>query len=128
MLVTINSDDPPMFSTDLNNEYLIAAELLKLDRAGIAALAQNAVTASFAPDQVKAGLRAEIAELPGRAPVAMTRARVPAIWNRARSATSKPADCPAGSLALAAMLTHCQSAGPWPSVTVTVWLCPELVV
>ncbi|HEX4727522.1 MAG TPA: adenosine deaminase [Jatrophihabitans sp.] len=62
VLVTINSDDPPMFSTTLNNEYLIAAELLKLDRAGIAALAQNAVTASFAPDQVKASLRAEIAD------------------------------------------------------------------
>jgi aminodeoxyfutalosine deaminase len=62
LLVTINSDDPPMFSTDLNSEYLIAAELLKLDRAGIAALAQNAVTASFAPDQVKADLRAEIAD------------------------------------------------------------------
>lgn len=32
------------------------------------------------------------------------------------------------SLALAAMLAHCQSAGPWPSVTVTVLLRPELVV
>jgi aminodeoxyfutalosine deaminase len=62
VLVTINSDDPPMFSTDLNNEYLIAAELLKLDRAGIAGLAQNAVAASFAPDRVKADLRAEIAD------------------------------------------------------------------
>ena len=27
--VTINSDDPPMFSTDLNSEYAIAAELLE---------------------------------------------------------------------------------------------------
>ncbi|MDQ2838615.1 MAG: adenosine deaminase [Actinomycetota bacterium] len=60
VLVTINSDDPPMFSTDLNAEYLIAAQLLDLDRAGIAGLAKNAVTASFAPDQLKASLRAEI--------------------------------------------------------------------
>lgn len=60
LLVTINSDDPPMFSTDLNTEYRIAAELLGLDRAGVAGLARNAVTASFAPDQVKAGLLAEI--------------------------------------------------------------------
>ncbi|HJQ02356.1 MAG TPA: adenosine deaminase [Jatrophihabitans sp.] len=60
LLVTINSDDPPMFSTDLNNEYLIAAQLLELDRTGIAELAKNAVTASFAPDQVKADLRTEI--------------------------------------------------------------------
>lgn len=60
VLVTINSDDPPMFSTDLNSEYAIAAELLGLDEAGVAALAKNAVTASFAPDDVKARVLAEI--------------------------------------------------------------------
>src|SRR4051812_40964109 len=32
--VTINSDDPPMFSTTLNAEYAVAAELLGLDAAG----------------------------------------------------------------------------------------------
>ncbi|MBO0518421.1 adenosine deaminase, partial [Streptomyces beijiangensis] len=31
VLVTINSDDPPMFGTDLNNEYLVAAPLLGLN-------------------------------------------------------------------------------------------------
>ena len=60
LLVTINSDDPPMFSTDLNNEYLIAAQLLGLDQAGIVDLAKNAVTASFAPQAVKTSLLAEI--------------------------------------------------------------------
>jgi aminodeoxyfutalosine deaminase len=60
VLVTINSDDPPMFATDLNSEYGIAADLLNLDENGLAALARNAVTASFAPDNVKAGLAAEI--------------------------------------------------------------------
>ena len=60
VLVTINSDDPPMFSTDLNNEYLIAAELLGLDRAGLAELAKAAVRASFAPDPVRQRLLAEI--------------------------------------------------------------------
>jgi aminodeoxyfutalosine deaminase len=60
LLVTINSDDPPMFSTDLNNEYLIAAQLLGLDQAGVAELAKNAVVASFAPEQVKAAVLAEI--------------------------------------------------------------------
>ena len=60
VLVTINSDDPPMFSTDLNTEYAIAADLLNLDRAGVAALAANAVTASFAPDAVKSRVLAEI--------------------------------------------------------------------
>ncbi|MCX4547859.1 adenosine deaminase [Streptomyces sp. NBC_01387] len=60
VLVTINSDDPPMFGTDLNNEYLVAARLLDLDEAGIAALAKNAVDASFLDDAGKARLTAEI--------------------------------------------------------------------
>jgi aminodeoxyfutalosine deaminase len=60
VLVTINSDDPPMFGTDLNTEYGVAAELLDLDEAGVARLAQAAVVASFAPDDVKRGLLAEI--------------------------------------------------------------------
>ena len=45
--VTINSDDPPMFSTTLNHEYLLAAELLGLEKAGAADLARAAVEASF---------------------------------------------------------------------------------
>ena len=32
--MTINSDDPPMFGTDLNNEYAVAARLLDLDERG----------------------------------------------------------------------------------------------
>mgnify|MGYP001478595417 CR=1 FL=1 len=62
LLVTINSDDPPMFGTTLNDEYAVAARLLGLDIAGVAELARNAVTASFlsAPDQRK--LLAEIDE------------------------------------------------------------------
>lgn len=59
--VTINSDDPPMFGTTLNREYEIAADLLGLDEAGVVALARAAVDASFAPDDVKAQLRAELA-------------------------------------------------------------------
>ncbi|MFL6162033.1 MAG: adenosine deaminase [Jatrophihabitantaceae bacterium] len=60
LLITINSDDPPMFATDLNNEYLIAAQLLELDRAGLAELAKAAVVASFAPDPTKRLLLGEI--------------------------------------------------------------------
>ncbi|CAL9308459.1 MULTISPECIES: adenosine deaminase [unclassified Streptomyces] len=47
VLVTVNSDDPPMFGTDLNTEYEVAARLLELDERGVAALARNAVEASF---------------------------------------------------------------------------------
>ncbi|MCZ4100907.1 MULTISPECIES: adenosine deaminase [Streptomyces] len=60
VLVTINSDDPPMFSTDLNNEYAIAARLLDLDAAGVAGLAKNAVEASFLDAPGKTRLTAEI--------------------------------------------------------------------
>jgi adenosine deaminase len=58
--VTINSDDPPMFATTLNNEYAVAAELLGLDEAGVADLARTAVRASFLDDAGKAALLAEI--------------------------------------------------------------------
>lgn len=60
VLVTINSDDPPMFSTDLNLEYAIAARLLDLDAHGVAELAKNAVEASFMDAPAKARLASEI--------------------------------------------------------------------
>ncbi|MEV4435117.1 adenosine deaminase [Streptomyces sp. NPDC049555] len=60
VLVTINSDDPPMFGTDLNTEYAVAARLLDLDARGVAALAKNAVEASFMDAAGKAALNAEI--------------------------------------------------------------------
>ncbi|WP_411101650.1 adenosine deaminase [Streptomyces sp. cmx-4-9] len=60
VLVTINSDDPPMFGSDLNNEYAVAARLLDLDELGLARLAKNAVEASFLDDTGKARLAAEI--------------------------------------------------------------------
>ncbi|MEV4873532.1 MULTISPECIES: adenosine deaminase [Streptomyces] len=60
VLVTINSDDPPMFGTDLNTEYAVAARLLDLDATGVAALAKNAVEASFMDTAGKAALTKEI--------------------------------------------------------------------
>src|SRR3954471_5567043 len=48
--ITVNSDDPPMFNTTLNREYEIAADLLGLDRQGVADLARASVRASFAED------------------------------------------------------------------------------
>jgi aminodeoxyfutalosine deaminase len=58
--VTVNSDDPSMFGTTLNQEYEIAARLLDLDHAGVAELARAAVRASFAPDDLKVAMVAEI--------------------------------------------------------------------
>ncbi|CAG7609769.1 adenosine deaminase [Actinacidiphila bryophytorum] len=60
VLVTVNSDDPPMFGTDLNTEYAVAARLLELDHVGVAGLAKNAVEASFLDAPGKARLAAEI--------------------------------------------------------------------
>ncbi|WP_075732450.1 adenosine deaminase [Streptomyces acidiscabies] len=60
VLVTINSDDPPMFSTDLNNEYAVAARLLDLDARGVADLAKNAVEVSFLDDAGKTRIKDEI--------------------------------------------------------------------
>jgi adenosine deaminase len=57
---TINSDDPPMFSTTLNREYAIAAQLLHLDAAGVADLARAAVRQSFLDEPGKAALLDEI--------------------------------------------------------------------
>ncbi len=58
--VTINSDDPPMFGTTLNQEYAVAAGLLGLDEAGLADLARAAVRASFAEEDLKTRLLTEI--------------------------------------------------------------------
>ena len=66
VVITVNSDDPPMFGTDLNAEYAIAADLLDLDEAGIKALATTAVDVSFAPEDVKTRLRGEIADYGNR--------------------------------------------------------------
>jgi aminodeoxyfutalosine deaminase len=65
--VTINTDDPPMFATDLNAEYAIAARLLDLDQAGVTDLARAAVTASFAGAETKRRLIGEIDAYAGAA-------------------------------------------------------------
>jgi adenosine deaminase/aminodeoxyfutalosine deaminase len=65
--VVINSDDPPMFSTTLTNEYVVAAGLLGLDTAGVAELARQGVRYSFLDDAGKARILAEIDAYAARA-------------------------------------------------------------
>lgn len=67
LVVTINSDDPPMFGTNLEREYAVAAELLGLDADGVADLARIAVEVSFLDDPTKAHLQADIDEYAGAA-------------------------------------------------------------
>lgn len=60
VIVSVNSDDPPMFGTTLNDEYAVAAQLLDLDEEGLADLAKTAVDASFLPVADRARINAEI--------------------------------------------------------------------
>jgi aminodeoxyfutalosine deaminase len=61
LLVTLNSDDPPMFGTTLANEYRVAARDLGLSIAQLAGLAANGVRASFLAEPAKDALLTEIA-------------------------------------------------------------------
>jgi aminodeoxyfutalosine deaminase len=63
--VSINTDDPLMFGTDLNREYRLAARLLQLDEPGLVALVVAAVEGSFAPEATKRTLRAELSAYVG---------------------------------------------------------------
>ena len=58
--VTLNSDDPGMFDTDLNREYLVAHKDFGLNRAALTDLARESVRASFASDETRARILAEI--------------------------------------------------------------------
>ncbi|MBB5959987.1 aminodeoxyfutalosine deaminase [Saccharothrix tamanrassetensis] len=58
--VTLATDDPGMFHTDLNREYLLCHEEFGLGRSELADLARAGVRASFASDQRKAELLAGI--------------------------------------------------------------------
>jgi aminodeoxyfutalosine deaminase len=64
LLVTLNSDDPPMFGTTLSNEYLVAGRDLGFSPAELAGLAANGVRASFLDGAAKEALLAEIAAVP----------------------------------------------------------------
>ena len=65
MVVTLNTDDPAMFGTDLVNEYLLAARTFHLTRGQILHLAQNAILASFLSEQEKLDL---LKRVPGDPP------------------------------------------------------------
>jgi aminodeoxyfutalosine deaminase len=54
--VTLNTDDPGMFGTDLNREYLLCHEAFGLGRAELAELARNAARAAFCSEQTRSRL------------------------------------------------------------------------
>jgi aminodeoxyfutalosine deaminase len=53
LLVTVNSDDPPLFNTSLVQEYAILANEFGYDAAGLARIARNAFVACRAEPSVK---------------------------------------------------------------------------
>jgi aminodeoxyfutalosine deaminase len=53
LLVTINSDDPAFFGSDLANEYLLAHSQQDFSRDELRQLASNSIRASFLPDSEK---------------------------------------------------------------------------
>lgn len=66
VVVTINTDDPPMFSTTLTEEYRRVAEAFGLGVDALAGLVCNAVEASFLPEARKVDLLAEVAAVRDR--------------------------------------------------------------
>ncbi len=54
LLVTLNSDDPAFFGSDLANEYLLAHQVQGFSREELRQLAANSIRASFLPAPAKA--------------------------------------------------------------------------
>jgi adenosine deaminase/aminodeoxyfutalosine deaminase len=53
LLVTLNSDDPAFFDSDLVNEYLLAHSEQGFTKEELRQLAANSIRASFLPDEEK---------------------------------------------------------------------------
>jgi adenosine deaminase/aminodeoxyfutalosine deaminase len=60
LLVTLNSDDPAFFGSDLVNEYLLAHTVQGFTREELRQLAANSIRASFLPEAEKAVWLAQI--------------------------------------------------------------------
>ncbi|MGA2634595.1 MAG: adenosine deaminase [Terracidiphilus sp.] len=54
LMVTLNSDDPAFFGSDLANEYLLAHTIQEFTRQELRQLAANSIRASFLPEPEKA--------------------------------------------------------------------------
>jgi adenosine deaminase len=59
VLVTVNSDDPPLFGTTLTDEYRVLARQWGYDIGGLQRIALNALDVSFLPEVERARMRAE---------------------------------------------------------------------
>jgi adenosine deaminase len=60
--VTVSSDDPPLFGTDIGREYALLESLYGFTPAEIAQVTLNAVEAAFVSEETRAVLRQEVRE------------------------------------------------------------------
>lgn len=67
LMVTLNSDDPPMFGSDLLGEYVLAQERYEFSLDQMREIAANGVEASFLEPVRKLALLAEVEQYVGRA-------------------------------------------------------------
>ena len=58
VIVTVNSDDPPLFGTTLTDEFLVLANHWGYDADGMQRIALNAVDVAFLPDRERSAMRA----------------------------------------------------------------------
>ena len=65
LMVTLNSDDPAMFGTSLQEEFVRAARAFSLSRQQIVGLAENAIRCSFLPEDEKQPLLLELMKFGG---------------------------------------------------------------
>jgi len=60
--LTVNSDDPPLFGTDIDREYALLESVFGFRAAEVAEITLNAVDAAFIPEPERADLRTEVIE------------------------------------------------------------------
>jgi aminodeoxyfutalosine deaminase len=60
LLVTLNADDPSMFHAPLSGEFALARGVFSMDDDGLAGLVRNAIAASFADEETRERLWAEV--------------------------------------------------------------------
>jgi adenosine deaminase/aminodeoxyfutalosine deaminase len=68
LMITINSDDPPMFGSNLLEEYILVQKLFEFSLEQMRELAANSVEASFLPPERKLRLLGEIEQYQGVPP------------------------------------------------------------
>jgi aminodeoxyfutalosine deaminase len=56
LMVTVNTDDPPIFGTTLNDEYRLLVDVFDYDRDGIVRLARNAFLAALCGAELRTSL------------------------------------------------------------------------